>query len=80
MRERAPGSWELIVEAGVDPVSGRRRQTAGSLRQAGLELLPTFRGPHYTLLLPDRDADLRTLLSCENVVRINPHDVRPEVS
>lgn len=26
MRERSPGVWELIVEAGRDPVSGKRRQ------------------------------------------------------
>jgi len=38
MRERAPGSWELIVEAGRDPVTGRRRQVSrmftGNLRDA----------------------------------------------
>lgn len=38
MRERAPGVWELIVEAGRDPVTGRRRQVSrlfrGSLRGA----------------------------------------------
>jgi hypothetical protein len=26
MRERAPGVWELIVEAGRDPVTGQRRR------------------------------------------------------
>lgn len=54
MRERAPGVWELIVEAGVDPVSGRRRQLSrtfsGSLRdakQARAELLvEASRGRH----------------------------------
>jgi integrase len=38
MRERAPGSWELIVEAGRDPVTGRKRQASrmfhGNLRDA----------------------------------------------
>ena len=38
MRERAPGVWELIVPAGVDPVTGRRRQVSrtfrGNLRDA----------------------------------------------
>jgi integrase len=38
MRERAPGAWELIVEAGRDPVTGRRRQVSrmfyGSVREA----------------------------------------------
>ena len=28
MRERAPGMWELIVEAGRDPVTGKRRQVS----------------------------------------------------
>lgn len=75
-------------EAALDDIAAGRLirfdvltlMAAGTLRQAGLELLPTFRRPHYTLLLPTLDADLRTLLSCENVVRINPHYVRPEVS
>ena len=38
MRERSPGAWELIVEAGRDPVSGRRRQVSrtfnGTLSEA----------------------------------------------
>ena len=38
MRERAPGVWELIVEAGRDPVTGKRRQVSrvfrGNLRDA----------------------------------------------
>ena len=38
MRERAPGTWELIVEAGRDPVTGRNRQVSrtfhGTLRDA----------------------------------------------
>ena len=38
MRERAAGVWELIVEAGRDPVTGRRRQVSrtfhGSMRDA----------------------------------------------
>jgi integrase len=38
MRERAPGVWELIVEAGRDPVTGKRRQASrvfrGNLREA----------------------------------------------
>lgn len=32
MRERAPDVWELIVEAGRDPVTGRRRQVSRSFR------------------------------------------------
>ena len=38
MREREPNVWELIVEAGRDPVTGRRRQVSktfhGNLREA----------------------------------------------
>jgi integrase len=38
MRERSPGVWELIVEGGRDPVTGKRRQVSrvfrGSLRDA----------------------------------------------
>jgi integrase len=38
MRERSPGVWELIVESGRDPVTGKRRQTSrtfrGNLRDA----------------------------------------------
>jgi len=32
MRERAPDVWELIVEAGRDPVTGRRRQLSSTFR------------------------------------------------
>jgi integrase len=38
MRERSPGVWELIVQSGIDPVTGRRRQASrvfrGNLRDA----------------------------------------------
>ncbi len=38
LRERAPGIWELTVEAGRDPVSGKRRRVSknfhGTLREA----------------------------------------------
>ena len=38
MRERQPNVWELVVEAGVDPVSGKRRQVSrvfrGTMRDA----------------------------------------------
>ncbi len=32
MRERSPGVWELIVEAGRDPVTGKRRQASRIFR------------------------------------------------
>ena len=38
MRERSPGVWQLILEAGGDPVTGKRRQISrtfhGNLRDA----------------------------------------------
>jgi integrase len=38
MRERSPNAWELIVEAGRDPLTGRRRQVSrmfyGTMREA----------------------------------------------
>ena len=38
MRERSPGVWELVVQAGRDPVTGKRRQASrmfrGNLRDA----------------------------------------------
>ena len=52
--------------------------TAGSLRDAGLELRPTFRRPHYTIMLPDLDADLQRLVECENVRWANPYVQLPE--
>lgn len=52
--------------------------TAGAVRTAGLELRPTFRRPHYTIMLPDLDEDLLRLVGCENVVRPNPYFRPPE--
>ncbi|MGD9750812.1 MAG: tyrosine-type recombinase/integrase [Acidimicrobiia bacterium] len=54
MRERSPGVWELIVQAGRDPVSGRRRQisrvfhgTQREAKKARAELLTEVgRGRH----------------------------------
>lgn len=51
---------------------------AGTIRSAGLELRPTFRRPHYTIVLLDLDADLPQLVACENVVQPNPHYLPPE--
>lgn len=47
--------------------------TVGTLRAAGLEVIPTFRRPHLTILLPDLDADLKRLLACDNVIWHNDH-------
>jgi hypothetical protein len=53
--------------------------TFGVLRAAGLETVPTFKAPHYTIMLPNLEADLRRLLACENVIWVNPFYVAPEV-
>jgi integrase len=38
MRERMPGVWEIVVQAGRDPITGKHRQISrtfrGSLREA----------------------------------------------
>ena len=47
--------------------------TAGALRRAGLELRPTFRRPHYTVMLPELDDDIERLIRCDNEVRTNPY-------
>lgn len=52
--------------------------TVGAIRANDLELRPTFRRPHYTVILPDLNADLLRLIACENVVRDNPHYQSPE--
>jgi len=50
----------------------------GDIRRAGLEVRPTFRRPHYTVMLPDLDTDLRRLVACENTVQVNPHYIPTE--
>lgn len=52
--------------------------SAGAIRRAELAVLPTFRRPHYSILLPDLDADLRRLLRCQNEVRVTAHYESPE--
>jgi hypothetical protein len=47
--------------------------TVGDIRRAGLEILPTFRRPHCTVMLPDLNADVDRLLRCQTVVAVNPH-------
>ena len=49
--------------------------TAGAIRRAGLELRPTFRRPHYTIMVPDLERDIARLIGCENVWMTNPHHV-----
>ncbi len=53
--------------------------TAGALRRASLALRPTFRRPHYTIMLPEPDTDVERLMQCENEVRINPYFDAEEV-
>lgn len=52
--------------------------TAGAIRAVGLELRPTFRRPHYTIVPPDLHQGIDRLLTCENVRWTNPHFRRPE--
>ncbi|MDQ1490673.1 MAG: hypothetical protein QOJ23_3187 [Actinomycetota bacterium] len=47
--------------------------TVGAIRRVGLELRPTFRRPHYTVIFPTLDDGVRRLLSCDNDVIDNPH-------
>ena len=78
------GAW---TEADIDELAGgllRRFEvltvmTAGALRHSGIELRPTFRRPHYTVMLPDLDADIFRLLRCENERRVNDHYQPEEV-
>ena len=77
------------TEADIDELAGgllRRFEvltvmTAGALRRSGIELRPTFRRPHYTVMLPDLDEDIFRLLRCENERRVNdyyePEEVQP---
>ncbi len=53
--------------------------TAGALRRVGLELRPTFRRPHYSVMLAELDEDVERLLRCENEIRINPYFDAEEV-
>lgn len=47
--------------------------TAGAIGEVGLELRPTFRRPHFTVILVSLDDGIRRLRSCENEVIENPH-------
>ena len=48
--------------------------TVGSLVEAGFELLPTFRRPHFTLILSsDTELDLRRLLNALGSPHVNPY-------
>jgi hypothetical protein len=47
--------------------------TAGAIRAAGLELRPTFRRPHFTVIFPGLNEGVSLLQACENEVIDNPH-------
>jgi hypothetical protein len=53
--------------------------TVGALRRSGLELRPTFRRPHYTVMLPNLDDDVNRFLRCHNEIRTNVHYSPEEV-
>ena len=66
---------DVLWEVAAGPL--RRYQqltitTAGAIRRVGLELRPTFRRPHYTVIFPTLDDGVRRLLSCDNEVIDNP--------
>jgi hypothetical protein len=78
--------FSAVDEATLDALSRNRLaqfdilvlMTAEAIRGAGLELRPTFRRPHYTIMLPDLDRDIDRFIQCDNVRRTNPHHVRSE--
>lgn len=47
--------------------------TAGAIRMMGLELRPTFRRPHFTVIFPGLDDGIRRFRACDNEVIDNPH-------
>ncbi len=47
--------------------------TAGAVRRVGLELRPTFRRPHFTIIFPTLDDGVTRFLSCENDLIDNPY-------
>lgn len=51
--------------------------SAAAIRAVGLDLQPTFRRPHYTVIFEDLDRDIARLCACENEVRPNPHHETP---
>jgi hypothetical protein len=76
-----------LTETDIDELAGgllRRFEvltvmTAGALRRSGIELRPTFRRPHYTVMLPNVDEDVFRLLRCENERRVNDYYEAEEV-
>lgn len=54
--------------------------TLGALRASDLETVPTFKSPHYTIMLPSLEADIRRLIACENMIWVNCFYVAPEVA
>lgn len=50
----------------------------GVIRAAGLEVRPTFRRPHFTVMLSELDPDLDRLVACNTVVQDNPYHQPPE--
>jgi hypothetical protein len=54
------------------------RATVGQITSAGFDLLPTFKRPHYTLVLRSADeVELARLLATMGSAKENPHYRRP---
>ncbi|MGI8684175.1 MAG: hypothetical protein ACR2MO_03615 [Acidimicrobiales bacterium] len=73
-------SFDAIARTTLQRESVLTLIRVGTLRAAGLEVRPTFRRPHFTVMLPDLDSDLDRLLACDNEVRENPHHQLPEAT
>jgi len=68
-----PGDLDRLEQTALRRFNIVTLTTAGAIRRIGLDLVPTFRRPHYSVLLPALDADIARLMGCENEVRTNPH-------
>lgn len=65
-----------LRQVAAGPLRGSARLTlmsAGAIRSTGLELRPTFRRPHFTVIFPSLDDGVRRFRSCDNEVIENPH-------
>ncbi len=67
-----PASERGILSGKLRTYPSMYRCTAGDVMERGLELLPTFTRPHYTVVLPDLDA-VDDLIAALGALRPNPY-------
>lgn len=67
-----PTSERTILSKKLHSYPAIYRTTVGALLDAGLQVLPTFVAPHYTLLIPNLDAVSELAAAFGNLVR-NPY-------